>query len=325
MRTLLDASRTIGHDGGEHGGGGAVTEVVAARRATGPTLPLAFAPALGTRHPEVEVDVEVVRTWDRVALDPQVTATIAAASVLRHVVAVPTCGSTQDVALEQASDGGPSGTVVVAGVQTAGRGRTGREWADDAAGGSLAISVMIELPDRGAELVPHALGLAVLDAGRAVGVEALRLKWPNDVVVRTEGGLRKVCGVLVERTRVGAGDVLVAGIGVNVDHRHLPDMADRTSLAALSGARPDRVELLCALLRGIDTALAEASGPPRVLLSRYREVSDTIGRPISVQRPGADELVGIAETVDDEGRLVVRDAVGRHVVISGTVRDAVTA
>lgn len=264
------------------------------------------------------------RAWDRVALDPQVTATLAAACVLRRMVAVPTCRSTQDVALEQASSGGPSGAVVVAGVQTSGRGRTGREWMDDAEGGSLAISVMIELPERGSELVPHALGLAVLEAGRAVGVEELRLKWPNDVVVRTGGGLRKVCGVLVERRRVGERDVLVAGVGVNVDHRHLPDMVDRTSLAALSGARPDPVELLCALLRGIDTALAEASGPAHVLLSRYRSASDTIGRPVKVQRPGVDDLIGIAETVDDEGRLVVRDAVGRHVVLSGSVRDAVT-
>lgn len=267
------------------------------------------------------MESEVERAWDRVALDPRVEATIAAATVLRRIVAVPTCGSTQDVALEQASSGGSSGAVVVAGVQTAGRGRTGRGWEDDAAGGSLALSVLIELPERGSGLVPHALGLAVLDAGRAVGAEELRLKWPNDVVVRTGGGLRKVCGVLVERTRAGTRNALVAGIGVNVDHRHLPDMTDRTSLAALSGARPDQVALLCALLRGIDNALAEASGPPGLLLSRYREVSDTIGRPVSVQRPGVDDLVGIAENVDDEGRLVVRDAVGRHVVLSGTIRD----
>lgn len=320
---------------------------MAATRDAALALPLAFDPADGTSppgavvraavraavhavvhavvHAETEVGMEVGmgRAWDRVALDPQVTATVAAASVLRRIVAVPTCGSTQEVALDLASSGGPSGAVVVAGVQTAGRGRTGREWEDDAEGGSLAMSVMIELPEHGAELVPHALGLAVLDAGRTVGAEGLRLKWPNDVVVRIGGGLRKVCGVLVERTRVGERNVLVAGIGVNVDLRHQPDVADRTSLATLSGSRPDRMLLLCALLRGIDTALVEASGSARVLLSRYREMSDTIGRPISVQRPGVGDLVGIAENIDDEGRLVVRDATGRHVVISGTVRDAI--
>jgi len=263
------------------------------------------------------------RTWDVVATDPMVVDAVRDAAVLERIVTVPECRSTQDVAMALASEGAVSGTVVVAGVQTAGRGRTGRAWEDDGSGGSLALSILLDVPDLGSGLVPHALGLAVLEAARALGVVTPRLKWPNDLIVRTDAGPRKLCGVLVERTDVGGRQILVGGIGVNVDHRHLPEHEDRTSLAALAGGDVDRAGLLAALVRGVDRTLVDARGPSGSLLARYREACDTIGRTVVIQRPGSEDLVGVAEAVDEQGRLIVRDEAGPHIIMSGTVRDAV--
>ena len=269
--------------------------------------------------------------WHRVAADPRVEEAIGAAEHLSAVVPVPTCSSTQDVAVRCAAEGAASGAVVVTGVQTAGRGRTGRGWDDDGSGGSLALSILLDVagppdaPGRATPLVPHSLGLAVLAGARAVGVDGLALKWPNDVLHRTDGGPRKVCGILVERTTVGDRDVLVAGIGINVDHRHLPELVDRTSLAQLGAAGDvDRVGLLVGLLGAVDRRLGMLGADVDVLLDDYRRASDTIGRTVVVQRPGVTDLEGTVETVDGEGRLVVRTSDGeQHVLLSGTVRDAV--
>lgn len=249
---------------------------------------------------------------------------------LRHVGAV---DSTQDALRALARAGAPAGTVLIADRQQAGRGRAGNRWDDDPSGGNLAVSLLVDVgaPPFDATsipLVPHALGLAVVDAAAVLGPDAaaLRLKWPNDVVDRpvADQASRKLAGVLVERERFVGGsgerDVLLCGIGVNVD---LGDAApaDRTDLASVLGERPDRALLLAALLMELDATL-RALATPASLLDRYRGMSDTVGRSVRVQVPGEGALVGVATGIDDGGRLLVTTDARTHVILSGTVRDA---
>lgn len=249
---------------------------------------------------------------------------------LRHVGAV---DSTQDALRALARAGAPAGTVLIADRQQAGRGRAGNRWDDDPSGGNLAVSLLVDVgaPPFDATsipLVPHALGLAVVDAAAVLGPDAaaLRLKWPNDVVDRpvSDQASRKLAGVLVERERLVGGsgerDVLLCGIGLNVD---LGDAApaDRTDLASVLGERPDRALLLAALLMELDATL-RALATPASLLDRYRGMSDTVGRSVRVQVPGEGALVGVATGIDDGGRLLVTTDARTHVILSGTVRDA---
>ncbi|HMC94740.1 MAG TPA: biotin--[acetyl-CoA-carboxylase] ligase, partial [Polyangia bacterium] len=93
----------------------------------------------------------------------------------------PSCGSTNDLAMERARAGAPAGLVVGADTQTAGRGRLGRAW-HSPAGENLYFSVVLR-PDRPpAEIPPLTLlvGAAVAVALRRLGLSP-RLKWPNDV------------------------------------------------------------------------------------------------------------------------------------------------
>lgn len=250
---------------------------------------------------------------------------------LRAVLAVGEVGSTQDVASERAADGLADGTVVVADHQVAGRGRRGRSWDDDPGGGTLALTVVLDVlegdPDlvRSVALTPHALGLAVVAACSSVvpDVPALRLKWPNDVVVRASDGTaaRKVAGILIERERVAGRDVLLCGVGLNVDVRGSMPMPDRTCLAALDGVPPSRPALLAALLRALDDALADLVEDPAAVLARYRAGCETIGRSVEVTLPDGRRIVGPVTGVDDEGRLIMEAGGRTEVVVAGTVRD----
>lgn len=292
--------------------------------------------------------------WSRPAVGPVVQGRLAACRTLTVLHTVGAVGSTQDVALTLGTEGAPHGTVVVADRQLAGRGRSGRRWDDLPDGGTLALTVLLDA-DRydpsTLPLLPHALGLAVVDAGRAVlpvgAAEGLRLKWPNDVVVRPAaagdgpGAVRKLAGVLVEREQVhrtavapsGPRDVLLCGVGIDVDLRGGGEAPDRTCLAALASTAPDgspdappagspdRGQLLAAVIAALDGALVALGEDPAALLSRYREVSDTLGRRVRVELPDGSAVVGTATAVADDGRLEVTTDGRTRAILSGTVRD----
>lgn len=104
--------------------------------------------------------------------------------------------------------------------QSAGRGRSGRDWQFQE--GNLAATLLLEpgcAPDRLPQL-SLVTGVAVYDAIRpmlTVGAECVaqlqfRLKWPNDILA----GPAKLCGVLIESTIIGEAAVAAIGIGVNV-------------------------------------------------------------------------------------------------------------
>ena len=128
-------------------------------------------------------------------------------------------------------------------------------------------------------LAPLAAGVA---AAHACG-DAVRLKWPNDLLL--DG--RKLGGILVERT----GDRCIVGTGVNLGWAP-PDAA------MLGGERDPLIERMAAAL----TRWFAATGPE--ILAAWRERSDTLGRRVRVQLPG-ETFEGVAEDLAPDGSLVV--------------------
>ena len=167
------------------------------------------------------------------------------------------------------------------------------------------------------------------------GVDA-GLKWPNDVLVpeagrgerSTDAPLRKVCGVLAEAVPGpdGVPVAAVVGFGLNVDQARdeLP-VPTATSLRLAGSATLDRDTVLRACLRAVAVRYrrwVEAAGDPRVgdVGAAYREACLTLGREVEVQLPGAEPLRGVAEEVDDAGRLVVAvEGAGRRTLAAGDV------
>jgi BirA family biotin operon repressor/biotin-[acetyl-CoA-carboxylase] ligase len=124
--------------------------------------------------------------------------------------------STSDLLLRLAAAGEPEGLALLARRQTAGRGRDGRGWTSPA--GNLSLSLLLR-PDAPARDAPHWALLAAVALAEALAPSlpnpaALRLKWPNDLLLHGA----KLAGVLVESaaTRDGRIEWLVVGLGANL-------------------------------------------------------------------------------------------------------------
>lgn len=224
--------------------------------------------------------------------------------------------STNDVAATLAREGSPHGTLVVARRQTAGRGRHGRSWWHDGEHG-LALSWLLRpaLPAARATELVHVAALALHDALRP-HLPALRLKWPNDlVVVRDDGTLGKLGGILVESSLRGARvEAIVVGVGLNVTTPRGAFAAQAggaaTSLFVEGAGALHGEALVVALCRALALRLDDQArhglGP---LLDSLRSCSATLGRRVEVRVDGA--LVrGQAMDLDERGALLVRDDLG---------------
>ena len=236
-------------------------------------------------------------------------------------------GSTNDEARRLAAAGAPTGTVVLAERQLAGRGRAGRGW-ESPAGLGLWLSLVIrphELDAPGA--VPLLVGLTVADALEPfVRPAPLLLKWPNDLL----SGSRKLGGILCEAAwEEGRPSHLVAGVGLNLLHR-APDFphgvrAIATSVAIASGRAPARLEVARAVVSALTATLR---GPLDLTPSRLRrlEARDALrGRHVTVSEPttGARLASGTVLGVSPDGALLLRTPAGVvRSVHTGTVRAA---
>lgn len=236
-----------------------------------------------------------------------------------------TVGSTNDEARRLAAQGAPSGTVVLAERQVAGRGRAGRGW-DSPAGLGLWLSVILRPGGAGlAGTAPLRIGLAVargLDP--FLGAGAARLKWPNDL----QAGGRKLGGILCEGVwEPGGLAYLVAGVGLNVLHAPAdfpPEIREgATSVRIAAGREPSRREVASAVV----PALGALVGDPLELspgdLAELEARDALRGRRVTVREPvsGAPLAEGTALGVSAEGALLLRTPAGvLREVRSGTVR-----
>ncbi len=196
-----------------------------------------------------------------------------------------------------AAAGGDDLTVLVAGSQTAGRGRAGREWSSPI-GSSLAVSILLRPKFESLTWLPLMAGLAMTRAVRSLGVEA-DLKWPNDVLVNE----RKISGVLSEL--IDASTVIIgAGLNLKQSQEELP-IANATSLA-LEGVSVDLPQALHAYLS--EFVPLYKNFDEHSLRDSVREVCGTLGQEVRAIMPGDSEVAGKAIDIDATGRLLINVA-----------------
>jgi BirA family biotin operon repressor/biotin-[acetyl-CoA-carboxylase] ligase len=243
--------------------------------------------------------------------------------VVAALEVVESTGSTNADLIASASAGAPDRSVLVAELQTSGRGRLGRSWTSPPRAG-LTLSVLLrptEVPARRLGWLPLLAGLSLLRTVRQLTPLAATLKWPNDLLVGPRQG--KCAGLLAEVAGPGA---VVLGIGLNVRTRpdELPSGVNATSLLA-EGADVGRDVVLVALLRQLFadvTRWRAVGGDPDAagLRSDYRADCATLGSRVRVEQPGGRSLVATARDVDADGRLVVEDEHGEtRLVAAGDV------
>ena len=185
--------------------------------------------------------------------------------------------STMDVVEKFARDGLKEGVVVFAESQTKGRGR--------------------------------------LEMGTSLKAE---IKWPNDLLI----GGKKVVGILTELSaELDQVKYVILGIGVdvNLNASEFPSELRKiaTSLKIELGKSVSRAELAVTILRELDRDYA------RIMSGHFSEVGDeweehcsTIGRDVVI-RTGEREIRGHAESLGEEGALLVRTDHGHLERITG--------
>jgi BirA family biotin operon repressor/biotin-[acetyl-CoA-carboxylase] ligase len=202
--------------------------------------------------------------------------------------------SANDRARELAEAGAPSGTIVTATEQSAGRGRRGRLWSAPA-GKALLYSAILRPLEIEHLLLPLAVPVAVCEAVESVVQTRCEIKWPNDVWVDEA----KVAGVLIEARPP---EWAVIGIGVNVAIEagaFPPDL--RWPAASIGGAAS--VDLLC---DAVSAALGGwVDAPEAAVLEAFRARDALAGREVSWQSPEGEPGSGHAAGVDDRGNLLV--------------------
>ncbi|HET9143175.1 biotin--[acetyl-CoA-carboxylase] ligase [Actinophytocola sp.] len=230
---------------------------------------------------------------------------------------VASTGSTNADLAEAATAGVADRTVLVAGEQTAGRGRRSREWVSPPSGVYLSVLLRpAEVPAARLGSLAMVAGLALVRTAAEAGVRST-LKWPNDLLA----GGAKCAGVLSEAVSGG----VVVGIGLNVGALPVevpagPGGLPATSLEQAGASGTDRTALTAALLaefarlerrwRAAGGDLAAAG-----LLDEYRAACATVGSRVRVELPNG-EVTGQAVGVDEAGELLVKTDDGAETAIS---------
>jgi len=233
-------------------------------------------------------------------------------------------GSTNADLLARATAGADiTGAVLLAEHQTAGRGRHGRPWTAPPRS-QLALSVGVAadtVPTAGWGWLTLATGVAVADALGEVADLKVGLKWPNDVIV----GDGKLAGILAEVavSKQHPETVIVVGLGLNVTMTadEAPDPA-AVSLAMLGVSMLDRNIWAETVLRHLAARIAAwraAGGADDALAADYRRYSCTLGERVRADMPGDHRVEGVAEDIDEAGRLVINTGDQTVTVSAGDV------
>jgi len=227
--------------------------------------------------------------------------------------------STNDVIEKLARAGVKEGAVVFAESQTKGRGRLGRKWISPGRKG-LWFSVLLRPDLRPQETTQLTVASATALRRAIQSATGLHpeIKWPNDIVI----GGKKVAGILTELSaELDKVRHVILGIGVDVNlgvGEFPPELRKlATSLKIESGRAISRAELATAILRELDSDYARICGGGfSEVADEWQEHCQTIGSQVTIQI-GERRIRGRAESLDDDGALLLRTDHGRLERITG--------
>ncbi len=213
----------------------------------------------------------------------------------------------------EAGRGGP--VWITAAVQTAGRGRRGRNWASPSGNLAATLLTTTDAPPAVAAQLSFVAALAAADlVDTCLGEGAAQLKWPNDVLVHG----RKAVGVLIESGARSDGRLWLA-VGVGVNLAVAPDDTERpaTALADHMAAPPpgalDALDILATRFE-IWRQVWEQDGFAPISRAWTARAHGLGGR-CEARLPDRT-LFGVADGLDEEGALRLRQDDGTLVRIT---------
>ncbi len=212
--------------------------------------------------------------------------------------------STMDQAKQMAQKGCPHLTIVIADEQTKGRGRLKRSWESDAGGLYFTMVLKPQIP---LALCPKLNFLSSLVLAQTLdqlyGIQA-RVKWPNDILVEN----KKIAGMLSEmEAEADMVHYVNIGLGINVNNNPMPESGTAVSIKQILGKPVLKKLLLTTFLDTFESRLSAQTLDD--VLSEWKKWSVTLHRTVRIETLH-DVIHGVAEDVDENGGLIVRQADG---------------
>lgn len=214
--------------------------------------------------------------------------------------------STNNRAKDAGEHGGEHGTLFVADMQSAGKGRRGRAWISPS-GSSIYMTILLrpEVTPNEAPMLTLVMGLSIAEGIRQATGADVKIKWPNDIVI----GGKKICGILTEMaTEEDYINYVVIGIGINVNQQDFAeDIKDKaTSLRIELGENCKRAKIVAQTMKRFEEnyetfmQTRDLSG----LQEAYNDILVNCGREVKILEPG-NAYEAMAEGIDRTGQLLV--------------------
>lgn len=197
--------------------------------------------------------------------------------------------------------------VVLTGHQTEGRGQMGAKW-QSKTGQSLTFSVFKRFKDLSIQeqsMITFAVSLGIKNGLEGLGIPALHIKWPNDIM--SYG--KKLCGILIENQLEGEKlATSIIGIGVNVNETEFIDLPQATSMRLSTGQLYELDEVFQLIVKEVLNQLEAIEKDNFSNLKKTYEASlFRINMVSSFQQPDGTIFNGIIKGVSDSGELIIQD------------------
>jgi len=195
-------------------------------------------------------------------------------------------------------------TIVTAEDQTAGRGQMGAQWNAEP-GKNLTFSILVRdllLEVSGIFNLNVAVAVSIIQALDGYGVEALNIKWPNDILA----GNKKIGGILIENSIKQGGEIFsVIGIGLNVNQKNFDGLPKASSLAVAASRDFDKQEVMMAIVQKLQHNVAKLMHKDtQSLWETYLKRLYKIGVPMPFEN-STTKFMGIIKGVTPTGQLQV--------------------
>ena len=223
--------------------------------------------------------------------------------------------STNLFAKELIKKNAEEGTIVVADIQTKGRGRKDRSWFSPEGGLWFSVILYPNIPTQYAMLITMATSISIVQAIKELTGLSAVIKWPNDLLL--EG--KKICGILTELdAELDRINYSVVGVGINVNNVLEDELCNKAnSIFNIYNSKISRVDLLRLIIKYLDVTYAKLiSNDYNYIRELWFENTDIIGRNVRLKLEKY-EIEGIVIDIDDTGALILENIDKKIKIVSG--------
>lgn len=214
--------------------------------------------------------------------------------------------STNDFLKALSNDSSPENyTVVTAENQTKGKGQMGSKWESEM-GKNLVMSILVKNVLSDINQIYNlniAISLSVITALENIGVPALSIKWPNDIMSDN----KKIGGILIENSiKTNSEIISIVGIGLNVNQINFENLPKASSLAVIMKLDLDKEQLLFKIVDEIKLQISRLQNhQSEDLWQEYNNSLFKKGIPMPFENPKGEKFMGIIQDVNKLGRLQI--------------------